>query len=242
MQSHSPLRLLTATGGGQAAWVYQSSLGGGFVGRDDIALSISVERAASLFLGTQASSKVYRGTDARFALDAAVADDGCLIAWPDPVTCFAGATFAQTQRFELARSASLLVVDPWTAGRAARGERWQLSRVTTRLSIGIDGARVLDDGFVLDHTHGAIARRMCGVDAFSTIVAIGERFSPDVLVERVARRPVSARPWITASRWPWGAILRIGAADAEALLAASRELVGDTVAAALGGDPWVRRS
>jgi urease accessory protein len=242
LRSESPLRLLSAAGGGHAAWVYQSSLGGGFVGRDDVALALTVERGATLFLSTQASSKVYRATDARFSLDATVGDDACLIAWPDPVTCFAGATFQQTQRFSLARSANLIVVDPWTAGRAARGERWQLSRVTTRLSIEIEGERVLDDGYVLDNAHGTIARRMFGVDAFSTIVLIGERFAPDSVIERISVRPVSTRPWITASRWPWGVLVRIGAADAEALAVATRELIGDTVRGVLGGDPWARRS
>jgi hypothetical protein len=124
--------------------------------------------------------------------------------------------------------------------RGARGERWQLSRVTTRLD-PIGGENVLDDGFVLDNAHGAIARRMFGVEAFSTITMIGERFALDAIVERISVRPVATRPWVTASRWPWGAIIRVGASDAETLATTTRELIGDTVRGALGVDPWLRR-
>jgi urease accessory protein len=242
MRSASPLRLLAANGGGHAAWVYQSNLGGGFVGRDDISLAVTVERDASLFLGTQASTKVYRGTNARSAIDATVDAGATLVAWPDPVTCFAGATFDQTLRFAIAGSANLLVVDPWTSGRAARGERWQFARVASRISIAVDGTSVLDDGFVLDGAHGDVAERMRDTDAFATIFVIGPRFAPDALIDRISTRPIAAQPWIVGSRWPWGAVIRIGARDAETMARATRELVGETVCAMLGVDPWARRS
>ena len=48
--------------------MYQSSLGGGFVGGDDVSLGVEVGTDAALFLSTQASSKVYRATSARFSL------------------------------------------------------------------------------------------------------------------------------------------------------------------------------
>ena len=39
-QSAAPLRLLAPASPGCAAWVYQSSLGGGFVGRDAVELAV----------------------------------------------------------------------------------------------------------------------------------------------------------------------------------------------------------
>jgi hypothetical protein len=107
----SPLRLLAPDSHGRAAWVYQSTLGGGFVGRDDVTLDVEVEAGATLFLSSQAAGKVYRRADARFRLDARVAGGATLVSWPDPTMCFAGAAFDQSQRFRLAASASLIAVD-----------------------------------------------------------------------------------------------------------------------------------
>jgi urease accessory protein UreH len=64
-----------------------------------VSLRVEVAAGASLWLSSQASSKVYRGARSRFVLDASVRDGATLVAWPDPVVCFAGATFDQTQRF-----------------------------------------------------------------------------------------------------------------------------------------------
>jgi urease accessory protein len=231
MRATAPLRLLAPRGGGHAAWVYQSSLGGGFVGGDDVALAVDVEAGATLFLSTQASTKVYRATTARFALDARVGADGTLVAWPDPIVCFAGASLDQVQRFAVAPGASLLVVDAWTAGRVARGERWQLARLATRIVVNDH----LDDALLIDPAHGDLTRRLGGRDAFATIVATG-RFAG--VGDAIAGRPLDGT---SASRWPWGAIVRMAMPDVGALIAATRELLGAVVIDALGADPWARK-
>ena len=40
LKSHSPLRVLTPSNHGHAAWLFLSSLGGGFVGGDSVSLEI----------------------------------------------------------------------------------------------------------------------------------------------------------------------------------------------------------
>src|SRR5262245_15081414 len=82
LRATPPLRLLPIRGG-HAAWVYQTALGGGFVGTDDIALDVEVEPGATLLLTTQASSKVYRAAHARQTLTARVGAGATLVAWPD---------------------------------------------------------------------------------------------------------------------------------------------------------------
>ena len=52
--------------------MFQSNLGGGFVGDDDVALRVAVQPDALLFLSSQASSKVYRAARSRFTLEAEV--------------------------------------------------------------------------------------------------------------------------------------------------------------------------
>jgi urease accessory protein len=242
-RSVAPLRLLVPRSRGPAAWVYQSSLGGGFVGRDAVALEVDVAAGARLFLTTQASSKVYRRAASRARLDATVGDGGALVAWPDPIACFAGASFEQHQRFALARTAGVIAVDAWTAGRVAHGECWAFDRLVLRTEIAIDGAPVLADAIAVSPAHGALAARMAGARAFATIAIAGELFAgaASAVAAAIAARPPSALPRASISRWPWGAIVRVAAAASEPLAAAIDALIGGAVRDVLGGDPSARK-
>lgn len=242
-RSAAPLRLLAPSSPGRAAWVYQSSLGGGFVGRDAIELAVEVAAGARLFLTSQSSSKVYRRAVSRFALDAAIGDGGVLIAWPDPIACFAGAAFEQRQTFRLSGGAGLVAVDAWTAGRVAHGECWAFGRMALRTEVEIDGAPVLHEAVVVSPAHGALAARMGGAQAFATVVIAGAPFAEAAraIGERVAARAVDAMPRVAASVWPWGAVVRIAAPRAEPLSAALHDVIGGAVRDALGADPFARK-
>jgi urease accessory protein len=242
-RSVAPLRLLVPHGRGHAAWVYQSSLGGGFVGRDAIALEVDVAAGARLFLTSQASSKVYRRAASRCRLDATIGDAGVLVAWPDPIACFAGASFEQHQRFSLARSAGLIAVDAWTAGRVAHGECWAFERLALRTEIVVDGAPVLADALAICPAHGALAARMGDARAFATIAIAGELVSGAVraIGAAVDARPPAAMPRVAASVWPWGAVVRIAATAAEPLAVAIDALIGGAVVDLLGADPSARK-
>ncbi|MCE9574211.1 MAG: urease accessory protein UreD [Deltaproteobacteria bacterium] len=240
-----PLRLLAPSGGGDAAWVYQASLGGGLIGADDLALDIEVEAGATLFLSSQASSKVFRTARSRTAIRARVDRGGTLIAWPDPVVCFAGAALDQRQAFALAADASLVCVDAIAAGRVARGERWAFDRLATRLTVDIGDERALSEAMLLAPEHGAIAARMGGAGAIATIVVAGPRVaSIAAAILDAAAGPLPRTiddALITASPQPWGAIARIAAPTVEALLAVIAAHLRAPVAALLGDDPWARR-
>ncbi|HET7504630.1 MAG TPA: urease accessory protein UreD, partial [Kofleriaceae bacterium] len=242
-RSVAPLRLLTPVSPGPAAWVYQSSLGGGFVGADAIELDVEVAAGARLFLTSQASGKVYRRAVARCRLDAAIGEGAVLIAWPDPLACFAGAAFDQRQRFRLARSGGVICVDAWTAGRIAHGECWAFESLALATELEIDGEPVLSDAVRISPRHGALAARMGDARAFATIVIAGEAFASAAAAigREVAARPQAIRPWIAASAWPWGAVVRLAAATTEALVAAIHGLIGPPVAGALAADPFARK-
>jgi len=241
-RSMIPLRLLVLERVGHAAWVVQSSLGGGFVGGDQVALRVEVGARASLVLSSQASTKVYRAARAGFTLDATVGDDAILVAWLDPVVCFVGAVFDQVQRFRLASTASLITVDAWTAGRVARGERWAFERLATRLAIEIGGAPVLDDAMLLSSAHGELAARLAGKDAFATIAIAGPALAAacDRLAADIAARPIGW-PLVTVSRWPWGLVIRIAAGAVEPLVHATRDLLRGCMIEVIGAEPWVRK-
>src|SRR5262249_51891808 len=137
----SPLRLLTPSNHGHGAWIYLASLGGGLVDGDAIHLDVEVGPGACGLLGTQASTKVYRcpAGACRQETRARVAPEGLLVTIPDPIVCFAGARYGQSITVDLAPGASLVLVDTLTAGRSARGERWDFHRYASRTAVVCDG-------------------------------------------------------------------------------------------------------
>ena len=242
-RSVAPLRLWAPRCPGEAAWVYQASLGGGLVGRDAIALDVEVDAGARLFLTSQASNKVYRQASSRVQLDAAIADRAILIAWPDPIVCFAGAALDQRQRFDLTGSAGVISVDAWTAGRVAHGERWAFARLALRTELSLDGAPLASEAMLLDPAHGDLSARMAGADACATVIIAGPAVAEmaAALTARIAALPARALPRIAASAWPWGCVLRVAAASTEQLTHTLHDLIGASVRHALGADPFTRK-
>ena len=249
----SPLQILTPRNHGHGAWVIVASLGGGLVDGDAIDLDVHVGRGAAALLGTQASTKVYRCPEraCRQDLHAIVEADGVLVAIPDPVACFAGARYEQSVRVDLDASASLVLVDAFTAGRSARGERWDFLRYASRTTVTRGGAPILHDGILLDPAHGALRARMGRFDAFATLVIVGPRAAeiraaalaaPEAPIGGPGRAPRAAAP-IRASASPLGddgAIVRIAGASTEIVSAALRERLAG-LAALLGDDPHARK-
>ncbi len=124
----SPARILAPRNHGRAAWVFLASLGGGLLDADCLDVRLNVGASASALLGTQASTKIYRsprGCSQR--LEADVGPGALLALVPDPVVCFRGARYAQDVRVTLCPDSSLLLLDGYTSGGSARGERWEFN-------------------------------------------------------------------------------------------------------------------
>ncbi|MBV9949211.1 MAG: urease accessory protein UreD [Myxococcales bacterium] len=173
----SPLRLLAPRNHGDAAWVFLSNLGGGLVDGDRVQVKVDVGPGASALLGTQASTKVYRspsGCSQRMQVQ--VDDDAAIAILPDPVVCFAGARYAQNVDVALAPGGSVALLDGYTCGRSARGERWVFDEYRSRTSVVRAGEAVLIDATWLDPAHGPISERMGRFDVVLTLFAIGPRF------------------------------------------------------------------
>ena len=239
----TPLKLLTPRNHGTAAWVFQSSHGGGFVGRDHVTLAVAVEHGATLFLSSQASSKVYRGADARFELDASVADDATLVCWPDPVACFADGALVQRQRFQLAPRATLVCVDAVTSGRPAHGDEWDARRLELRVEVDVAGVPCFRDALLLSPAHGALRARLASTGALATAALLGPRFAGVApgLAGQLSTRRSEPRVFVVCSPHPHGAVLRFAAPSAEALGRVLRELLSPLVTPLLGEDPFERK-
>jgi urease accessory protein len=239
----SPLRLLTPKNHGDAAWVFLASFGGGLVDGDALDVRIDAGEDTSAFISTQASTKVYRSPSGCSQLLAArVADGAALAVVPDPVVCFAGAKYVQSIDIDLAPTASLLLFDGYTCGRAARGERWRFARYASRTTVSRSGRAVLIDAARLDSAYGPIADRMGRFNVLLSLLAVGPRFA-SVRDAILADKPHSGRDATIAASSPIGtdgAILRVAADRSES---ASRVFRSSFVALAqvLGDDPLARK-
>ena len=242
----SPLRLLTPRNHGPAAWVYASSYGGGLVGGDALRLRIKVGEGAAAFVSSQASTKVYRSGDSTsIHLNASVAAGGHLVLWPDPVVCYAGSTFRQTQAVELAADAALVLVDTLSSGRRASGERWQFLEYSNRLRVQYDGRPVLFDSTRLSPAEGDLAARMGRFDVLSVVAVVGPRFHDDIqsLSAVISTRPIERRADVLVSVAPVaevGCVLRVVGRSIEQVSETVRGYLS-FVPRLLGDDPWARK-
>ena len=242
----SPLRLLTPANHGHAAWVYTSNYGGGLVDGDRVAVDVEVGPGAAAFVSTQASTKVYRsprGTSAE--LRGRVGPDGLLIVAPDPVVCFAGARYRQVQRFQVANSAALVVIDCVLAGRCAAGERWAFSEYRSLIEISRDDRLLVHDALALRASDGDLARRLGRFDVLAVAVVAGRalRAEAEVLLAAASRYPVARRAdqlIMASSVGEDACVLRVAGTSGEQAGRTLRELLR-FIPARLGDDPWRRK-
>ena len=229
VRADSPLRLLQPTfpGPSGAAAVCMVTFGGGLVDGDSIDLDLVVEPGATLVLFTQSSTKVFRGSSSQ-RLTAKV--EGTLVFLPDPVSAFADAHYTQRVDVALGASGSCVLLDGFTSGRAAFGERWAMRALDLRTTITRAGDAIVTDALRLDTHDGSIAERMGRFDAFATLIAVGHAAAP--VARAIHREPIAppvADLVVAASPLPRaraldlpGAIARIAASSSANALRAVR--------------------
>jgi urease accessory protein len=231
LHASSPLRFLRPVHPGcNAAVVCLVSFGGGLVGGDAIDLDVRVEEGAVLVVFTQSSTKVFRGAAAQ-TLRADV--EGTLVVLPDPVAAFAGARYRQRVDVALRGAGSCVLLDGFTSGRAAYGERWSMDGLDLRTTVTRDGRTIVRDALVLDARDGPIAARMDRFDVVQSLVSIG---SLDVMAPHVVTDDLVA----VSSPLPGGGVARITARSPEVALTEVRRLLGNL--AEIGAvDPFASR-
>lgn len=230
-RAESPLRFVRPTfPGTRSKAVCLVTFGGGLVDGDEVDVDVDVEAGATLVVFTQSSTKVFRGAS-RQVLRARV--EGTLILLPDPVAAFAGARYTQRVDVDLGAEGSCVVLDGFTSGRAAFGERWAMTSLDLRTTISREGRTLLSDALVFDAASGALADRTGTFDAFATLLAVGRGVDPiaqAILRETVA--PPSPDLVVASSPLPRafdaglpGAIARIAASSPSKALVAVRSRI-----------------
>lgn len=245
----APLKFLSPNHPGDATWLYATTFGGGLVAGDALDMDLSVGAGATAVLTTQASTKVYHhqnGLGTSQHLTARVAPHATLIVVPDPIVCYENAIYHQHQKLQLQQGSSLVLLDWFTAGRVAYGERWVFTRYSSRNELFVDNRAVAHDALLLDAEDGPMTdiARMGWYDCVATLMIAGERLNAvsDALVADVQQVPVTADAAliVAASRTPWGAMFRAAgrtttlvADELKQRLAFLRNLLGAT--------PWDRK-
>jgi urease accessory protein len=247
--ARSPLKLLAPRARGRSVWACTSSFGGGLVAGDQTRLDLRLGKGTRCFFGTQASTKIYRNPNQRpcgHVTRAALEENSLLVFAPDPVQAFAGSRYSQRQEFHLAASAGLVLLDWFTSGRAARGERWQFSQFKSRNEVFVAGERIFLDSILLDSADGSLTSpaRTGRFNCFATVLLAGEplRAIAGELLQKISAAPVERNTPLITSASPIrdGAVLRMAGEQVEA---AGRELHRHLafVPEFLGDDPWARK-
>jgi urease accessory protein len=217
------------------------------VAGDETRLDVQIDAGARCFLGTQASTKIYRNPNHRpcsHKVHAQLGPGALLVLAPDPIQCFAESSYEQVQTFDLADDSNLILIDWLSSGRAARGERWAFRRYASRNQVRRGNKMVLHDALRLEQPRLENCFRTGRFNCLATVVLVGlglSRFSAEILtiIQECAVSPNSDLI-IAASPLQEGAILRIAGV--------SVEQVGRKIQAHLGfirqllfADPWSRK-
>jgi urease accessory protein UreH/urease accessory protein UreF len=126
-----------------ASLVYMSNYGGGLLAGDHLTYHVTVQEKARFGLVTQGSNRIYRQRGferdpdssselSRTELHLTVEKDALLVVAPDPVTPFTNSLYQQDQYIRMDPAASICVVDWFSSGRFANGERWEQKRLVNR--------------------------------------------------------------------------------------------------------------
>lgn len=167
---------------------------------EGVALLALAHHTNSLWLPPAGSTKVFKTRPGRYPtatlsptdahpsrtvqqLSASVSPSACLILLPSPVTCFSQADYSQRQSFDLARGASLLLLDWYNSGRAAmagdgEGEEWQFSRFRSANTISIDGKPMARDILLLEPSTSHFSPRVLPYSTYATLFLIGPLLAP----------------------------------------------------------------
>jgi urease accessory protein len=220
------------------------------VAGDETRLDLHVGPGTRCFVGTQASTKIYRNPTQRpcsHRVHAVAADNSLLVLAPDPVQSFANSSFSQRQEIFLHPTAGLVLLDWCCSGRVARGERWAFNSYSSRIEVfDANSQRLFLDSLLLDPADGPLdaPMRLGRFNCLALLLLIGPPLASAAqqLLATLAERPVERRAPLVTSASPIrdGALLRIAGERFEDV---ARELHTHLafLPTHLGDDPFARK-
>lgn len=124
---------------------------GGLLAGDRLETEIALGAGSHVCLSTPSATRVYRSPGPvavqRVAMDVS---PGATLEWlPDHVIPSPGARLRQTTEIRLAAGATLLYLDAWATGRAARGEAWGFDLLDSSLLVRDEVGSLLRERSIL---------------------------------------------------------------------------------------------
>lgn len=119
------------------AYVYLLSPGGGVVGGDRYAVTMTLEEGARVCVTTASATKIYdsAGKMARQSVDVVLQDGAVFEYLPEQIIPFAGSVFRQDMKVRLGRGALAVLGEIVAPGRLARGEAFLYDDFSSGLSV-----------------------------------------------------------------------------------------------------------
>ena len=266
----TPMKLLTPRSRGASVCAYVSNFGGGLVAGDQTRLDLHLGSGARCFVGTQASTKVYRNPShlaCEHVTQGSIEANALLVFAPAPVQPFAESSYSQRQVFHLGPGAGLVLLDWFISGRRARGERWAFAHFDTRNEVwrsadgdqgsveqqlaGVDHDRdstecLFIDSLRLDPSEGALGSsfRAGRFNCFAMLLLLGapvEHLGLQLLQE-TKHFPVERQAGLMVSASPLkqGAVLRVAGQEFTQVESFLRVQLA-RLKDLLGEEPWSRR-
>ena len=144
---------------------------GGLIAGDRLETEISLGPASAVCLSTPSATRVYRSSGPlvlqRLAIDVG---RGATLEWlPDHLIPSPGARLRQSTTIALGPDATLLYLDAWAVGRAARGEAWGFDLLESSLVVHDERGAFLRDRSILS---GRLPRDgMGGTEGFGYVAS-----------------------------------------------------------------------
>jgi len=246
-----PIKFINPRSQGGSCQVYVSNYGGGLVDGDAIRMRVGCTEGSRLYLGTQASTKVYKGALREGSSQETIGTvhaNALAVVCPDPVVPFADSRYRQSQSWEVHPLGELIVLDWLQPGRSARGEVFAYSSLSSELRITRPGgAPVLVERFALEPDCQDPFRcgRFGAFRSFLTAAFIGPRAAD--LANRLEGPLLalnrSGKAWIGIGRREGAGWLLRGLGADRRDLQPVQDLIFAVLAEAawLGFNPWLRR-
>ncbi|HEY7039533.1 MAG TPA: urease accessory protein UreD [Methylomirabilota bacterium] len=144
---------------------------GGLLAGDRLETQITLGARAAVCLSTPSATRVYRSPGPPAVQHVAIAlGAGATLEWmPDHLIPSPGARLRQSTVITLAPGATLLYLDAWAVGRAARGERWGFDLLDSRLEVSDESGMLLRERSILA---GGLARDdLGGTEGFGYVAS-----------------------------------------------------------------------
>ena len=127
------------------AYVYLLSPGGGVVGGDRYAITMTLEEGARACVTTASATKIYdsAGKMARQSCDVVLQAGAVFEYLPEQIIPFAGSVFHNDMKVRLGRGALAMLAEIVAPGRLARGEAFSYDDYSSGLSVADSDGRLL---------------------------------------------------------------------------------------------------